>query len=266
MSTASDLHGKRANRAAGARPVRDFINADGLPKRRVPGALASATFTHRVGVKPDHGDPVIEHAHRAFNGMGRVLEDLHKRERAIRADRSKTREAHNLRVAQMVDKHLTAPSDGVEAARGALRASIEEIDREVERSFRNQMSREDAAELRQTLRTMTPQKRSAYFTEAMKSGDFSPIAAALAHPSAVVSGMSKAERVKLRTQYEQALHGEQIERRARLERAAEQLETGWEIYFAEVTGLRDAGVDALEQAARAAEDAVNRPIVDEEDD
>lgn len=258
--TLSDTHGKRANRSAGARPARDFVDADGQPKRRVPGDLDPATFAHRVGVEADQSDPAIEAAHRAFNGMHRVLTDLHKRERAIRADRSKTPENHQMRVAQVVDKNFDTPVASLDGARKRLNAEIDGINDEIADSFRSKMDREDAKELRKIVRDMTREKRRKYLADVMKAGNFAPVAAILAHPEAVVSGMSETERADLRSRYERALHGESIARRERLTRAVEQLENGWITYMDAAMQLRDERADDIAAAAQAADDAVNRAI------
>ena len=71
--TLSDVHGKRANRAAGAKPAEFAVDGDGLPVRKVPGELHSATFLHHVGIEANHGDETLSIAHRAFNSMSRVL-------------------------------------------------------------------------------------------------------------------------------------------------------------------------------------------------
>lgn len=262
MNDASDMHIKRMNRAAGARPARELTGPPSLPNRKVPSALQPATFAHRVGMGRDTADPALQDAARAFNGMARVLDDLHKRERTIRADRSKTPEAHSLSVAKVVEKNMQLPAQSIETARASLMAEIDGIDSTIEASFRSRMDREDAQELRSILRSMTRDQRRKYLASAMKEQNFAPIAAILAHPEPVASGMSATEREGYRKQYEQSIHGDDVKRRDQLIAAAGQLQEGWERYMNETIRLRDPQADELDAAAKAAEDALNQPLQD----
>lgn len=260
MTTQSDIHGKRANLAGGARPARDFSPPPELPKRKIPSDLAPATFAHRVGLTADNDDPALQSAQRAFNNMSRVLEDLHKRERTIRADGSKTVENHAMRVAQLVDKNLTLPAEGVEQARASLLSEVNDINTEIEKSFRTRMDREDAQELRAIVRGMTRDERRKYLNSAMKEQNFAPLAAILAHPEPVASGMTAAERAGFRDQYERTLHGENVTRRGQLQAAVTQLDDGWSKYMGAAARLRDSQAEDIEAAARAADDAVTGAI------
>ena len=260
MATGSDVHGKRLNQAAGARPERELTGPPELPKRNLPSDLQPATFAHRVGLTGDSEDTALIGAQRAFNGLSRVLTDLHARERTIRADGSKTVEHHKMSVAQMVDKNLTAPADGIETARATLMAEIDGINSEIETSFRTKMDREDAQELRAIMRGMTREERRKYLNAAMKEQNFAPIAATLAHPEPVASGMNKNERATFREQYERTIHGENVARRNQLEAAVGQLEEGWSKYMSAAARLRDSQADEIGAAAKAADDAISSPL------
>ena len=116
----SNSHAKRANRSAGARPLPDFYDDSGLPKRRIPSELEPATFAHRVGIKGDHDDATLKSAQFAYNRMSLALDDIYKRERTILADSSQTPENHKLRVSKMLDKVFDSPADAVEQARAQM--------------------------------------------------------------------------------------------------------------------------------------------------
>ncbi|MCA1775122.1 MAG: hypothetical protein LC676_05800 [Loktanella sp.] len=163
-------------------------------------------------------------------------------------------------IAQMVDKNLNAPADNVETARATLLAEIDGINTEIEASFRTKMDREDAQELRAIVRGMTREERRKYLSAAMKEQNFAPIAAILAHPEPVASGMTKTERAGFRDQYERTIHGENVARRNQLEAAVGQLEDGWTKYMGAANRLRDSRADDIEAAARAADDAISSPL------
>lgn len=260
MPTGSDIHAKRLNRAAGARPERELTGPPELPRRNLPSDLQPATFAHRVGLTADNDDPALQSAQRAFNALSRVLTDLHARERTIRADGSKTTEHHKMSIAKMVDTNLNLPADGIETARATLLAEIDGINGEIETSFRTKMDREDAQELRAIVRGMTREERRKYLNAAMKEQNFAPIAAILAHPEPVASGMTKSERAGFRTQYERTIHGENVTRREKLPAAVGQLEDGWSKYMSAVARLRDSQADDIEAAAKAADDAISSPL------
>lgn len=252
-------HAQRANRAAGARPEREFPPPAEPVKRTVPLALHPKAFARLVNLKVGD-DPVLEGAAKAFNMLSRTLEDLHKREKAIRADGSKTAEAHALSIARLVDKNRDAPAGPLDGARKALLAEIQNINDGIAKSTRTAMDRADAQELRAILRGMTSKVRRDYFAGAIKDGNYAPLAAALAHPEAIASGMTGAERTKLQSDFERAAHPENLARRARLERAVEELDQGWQRYFNAANAMRDGKADAIAKAAQDAEEALNKPV------
>lgn len=247
----ADQHIKRTSRAHGAKPASATVEP--FRKRRVVADLHSATFVQRVG--DDNDDDTLQAAHKAFNGLGHTLAQLYDREAVIRADASKTPEAHAMIVTEMADKFHTHPLPAVDSARQAAIQEIQRIDGEIEKTFRSQLSEGERQEIRGYVRGLTGAKRREFLSKA----DEDTLAAVLSGKP-FLSGMSQAEAEALRKGVVDRRFAAEMERRAKLERAAEHLADGGQAYMRHIQRLRDGRADEIRAAAAKADEALKAPM------
>lgn len=259
-SEAANAHGRKANAAAGAvtpEQKAQIEAAQAAPeKRKVPMELHPRTFAHRVGVTDDDKeDAAVQTAHRTFNNLSKALDDLYQREVTIRADKSKTPQDHALRVSKLANNALTTPAAKMDGARKTVTQSIAAIDTTIERTFKEALPTEDAREIRAHVKSLPTEERRAF----LKDADDQVIAAVLAGKP-FLSGMGPAEAATLRhSTVERRFPGE-VARRAKLVKARDMLDHGWQLYMGATAALRDTKADDYEKAATAADEAVTQPL------
>lgn len=250
----AESHGLRANAAAGAVDPRETAPPVEFKQRRVPPDLDSRVFSHRVGLDATTEDEALIAANRAFAGLGRTLAELYKREATIRADSSKPADAHILRIAEMVEKSGLTPLPAVDGARKRLLAEAAEIDREIADSLRARMPHEVAAEIRSELKRLPATKRRQII---MADPD---VAAAALSAKPFLSGLSQTEAEAVRREFLAEHYGPQQARRAKLDRAMQELDAGGERYTRSIFALRDGRVAEVQARAAAADKALAEPI------
>ncbi|MEX2632130.1 MAG: hypothetical protein WD341_19530 [Tistlia sp.] len=252
--TASESHAKRTNRAAGTISPRQLAEPAEFKRRKVPTDLDARTFAHRVGVTPETGDEALKGAAQAFAGLSRVLDQLYGNEFTIRADGSRTTDQHILRIGQMVEKSSAAPLPALDRARKRLDAEIAAIDGEIDAGLRSRLSHEERAEIRRELKILSRKARG----ELIASD--ADIAAAALSGKAFLSGMSQAEAEGVQHTFLAKHFGEQQARRAKLDRAVEELDAGGQRYLLATFRLRDGRTDEIASRAAAADKALKEPI------
>jgi hypothetical protein len=263
MSTANN-HAKKANKAAGAVSPEDRARYEAarqpLEKRKVPPELDPAVFAHRVGFEDgedwsDERDEVLRDARAAYTQLHAVTDEIHEREKTIREDTSRPPAEHALRVSKLADQALQTPGKRLDGARKRAVDAMQEIDDTITRAFRTQMPAEEQREVREHVKALGPKQRREFLAKA----DDDTISAVLASKP-YLSGLSANEQAKLRDETVKRRFPDQVKRRAKLERAVQQLEAGWARYMSHVSSLRDQKADKLQKQRDAADTAATAPI------
>lgn len=213
-------------------------------KRRVPLDLHADIFSQQVGT--EENDPVLINARQAWIGFSASLEDLHRREEAIRHDPTATEQAKNLAMDTLSNKTFKATASRVTAAFHRMRETEQSITREIERQFTNRQPFPAAQEIRAHMKSLTGKARREFLDKADTD-----VLSAILSAKPFLSGMSEAEAALVRDSAEKRLFGEHVERRQKIAKARELLEQGGQIYMKAVYELSDSKA-AAEDAEKAA--------------
>jgi len=249
-----DISGKKLNRAMGAvtESEKARIEADTTPpERTVPPDLAGATFAHRVGLNDEtEPDPLLVKAKNAYHSMTENLDELHRRERAILADGASTPSFKVMAIDGMARNRADAPAKKLDDVRQDLKATINTIDSDIDRTFRSHLTPEGQREIREYVRSLSDKQRRQFLADADND-----TTAAVLTGKPYLSGMSSAEANALRHRTVQARFPEQIKRRQKLERAMQEIDQGWTLYLKHATKLYNEKAGEIKRRYKAAQDA-----------
>lgn len=250
----ADVSGKRANRAMGAVSPNEKAAAEhhaAPPRRRIPAELDVQVFVHRVGLtEDDRQSELLSKAQRAYGAYATTLQDVYDREKTIRADQSRTAQAHALDVSKVAERALSV-ADRVQPVRDGIEREVSKINSQIEHETRSRMAPEDQREIRDYVRNLPTKQRREFLAKA----DDDTVAAVLAGKP-YLSNLGPAEAESLRHNWQTAKFPEQVKLRGKLERARELLDAGWSRYMAEVTPLRDPDADQIQERMNAADQAI----------
>lgn len=205
-----------------------------MEKRNVPLSLHANIFAAKVGPENEF-DLALTKARNAWAMYSASLEDLHRRERAIRQDPTATEAAKNVTMNTLANKVFEATAHKSDEALNVLLEAHKSIDREIAHGFSNRQPYPVAQEIRQHVKSLASGKRREFLNKA----DSDTLAAVLS-AKPFLSGLSDAEAASLRDSAERRLFSEQVERRERLAKARELLMDGGQIYMKAVLELSDA--------------------------
>lgn len=224
-----------------------------MDKRSVSLDLHADIFNAKLGMTPeDEGDLALTKARNAWAMYSSSLEDLHRREAAIRLDPTATEAAKNVTMNTLSNKVFEATADRASNAAKMLLDAEKEIGREIEHGFSNRQLYPVAQEIRQHVKSLTGAKRR----ELLSKADADTLAAILS-AKPFLSGLSDAEASQIRDSAERRLFGEQVRRRERLAMARELLMNGGQLYMKAVLGLSDAKAAQKDtEKAQAAKEAM----------
>jgi hypothetical protein len=253
--TLADLHGKRQNRALGAVSAAEKAEielAHQPPVRELSPDFDVLTFDHRAKLtKDDENDDVLQTARRAYASLGQKLGEWHAREATIHANLYELPAKKRMLVSEMVvaeqDKCGVLPT----AAWKECQATIEAIDREQDRAFRNRIKADEAREIRQHVKAMTKSERAKFLARA----DDDVVASVLA-AKPFLSGLTDAEVGMFRHQAVAKWFPDELARRAKLKKAQELLQTAGERFLEESRKMVDKGLPEFNAQQAAMKKAV----------
>lgn len=244
--TKADIHGKRANRAMGAKSEAEWqqeLAQDRPPERRVPTSLDPRNFDAKVGVtEADATDLVLTRARRAFQSYGEKIEGWHKREKAIWANKFETPAKKKMLTSKMVRDELDKGAEIVDDAWRDTTREVKNINKQIDNAFRARLKADESREIRQHLKGMSKSERRAFLATADDDTLSSVLSA-----KPFLSGLSDAEANKIRHDVERRWFPDEIQRREKLENALEVLEAANQRYFKEVPNLIDKDLPEYEK-------------------
>lgn len=221
------------------------------PKRRVPAELNPDIFDAKVGFSEDERDPVLNTARQAFSICGEKLKNWHEREAVIFANKYEMPAKKNMLRSKMVRDELPKRGEVVGKAQRQVDEAISDIDKNLDKAFRQRLPREDALEIRTHLKGMSKDERRAFLADA----DDEVLSAALA-AKPFLSGLAPAEAARMRYDAIVKWYPDQLARRERLETAKTLLASASELYLKEAQDLIDPELDEFEVQSDAAAKAL----------
>lgn len=255
MISLADLSGKRANRARGAVTTAEraqIEHSHQSPKRDVPPELDVRVFDARAGLKDeDQNDQVLRQARRAYAAHGERLQLWHKREAVIHANQFELPAKKRVLVSKMVQGELGQVTALAMDARKDVMDAIAEIDKGMDRAFRNRLKTDEAREIRQHCKTMSKSERAKF----LHSADDDVVASVLA-AKPFLSGLSDAEANKFRYDAVRRFFPAEVARRGKLERAQELLEAVDKQFISFANAMIDPHLQDFEEQQAAMKKAV----------
>ncbi len=251
MSKATaNAHSRRMNRAIGGKSPAEVAAEQARltewttpPERSIPTTLDPRTFDHKVSFDEDEdsADQVLSRAREAFSFFNERLSDWRRREETIWSDPYELPDKKRMTVARMVRDESEKGLDRINTAHHGITNEISGIDREINKAFQHKLQRDDAAEIRAHVRSLTDKQRRELLAEA----DEEVLASVLASKP-FLSGLKPAEAEALRDKTTRAWFPREVARRAKLTKAQEQLEAACQTYHAQTAKFIDSELDDFE--------------------
>ncbi|ORE86041.1 hypothetical protein ATO7_12128 [Oceanococcus atlanticus] len=207
-------------------------------------------FDHRVGLQDkDREDHVLQLARRTYAKPREALESIISAEKTIRADRTKNRVDHDLRVHKLAtkakDEHLAASLK----ASDEVKRAIDEINATFDKGFRSRQTEKQAEEIRRHIKELKSKEDRRAF---MGSADEDVVAAVLSSKP-FLCGLSDTDVVAIRHAAEKRWFPDLVARRQKLTTANEMLDEIYHAGIRELNNFISPDADKTEELARQAD-------------
>ncbi|MBK1668326.1 hypothetical protein CKO28_09795 [Rhodovibrio sodomensis] len=230
-----------------------------VPERQVPADLDPRVLRARVtgDVAGEFAeDPSLEDAMTAAEALHSQLGRYIEGERAVKSDTTMTADAQTLALADMMNVEK-GPTHRADQARQRLSEAHSTASKRVDQTIKSAMPETEAQELRSVVRSMSADDREKLLTDLRERGDVRSLAALVAHPSNVASGLGPGEYTATRRFVEQKLAPAEAQRRDQTAKAREQLDSLTELYLRETAAMtpdqkRVSRIRSAQQASRKA--------------